>query len=49
MAIGCTATEAAIEHLEVSAYSIPTDAPEADGTFAWNQTTLVLVEAGAAG
>lgn len=35
---------AAIKNLEVSAYKIPTDAPEADGTIAWNSTTLVLVE-----
>ncbi len=36
---------ARVEHLTVSAYTIPTDAPEADGTFAWDATTLVLVEA----
>ncbi|MGI8965953.1 MAG: enolase C-terminal domain-like protein, partial [Limisphaerales bacterium] len=36
-----------IEHLEVSAYQIPTDFPESDGTLEWNSTTLVLVEAGA--
>lgn len=29
---------------EVSVYTMPTDAPEADGTFAWDSTTLVLVE-----
>ena len=34
-----------IENLEVSAYTIPTDAPEADGTFSWSNTTLVLVKA----
>jgi L-alanine-DL-glutamate epimerase-like enolase superfamily enzyme len=33
----------------VSAYTIPTDAPEADGTYQWNSTTLVLVEATAGG
>ena len=27
-----------------TAYRIPTDAPEADGTFEWDATTLVLVE-----
>jgi L-alanine-DL-glutamate epimerase-like enolase superfamily enzyme len=26
------------------AYTIPTDSPEADGTFAWNATTLIVVE-----
>jgi L-alanine-DL-glutamate epimerase-like enolase superfamily enzyme len=34
-----------ITRLETSAYCIPTDRPEADGTFAWTSTTLVLVEA----
>jgi L-alanine-DL-glutamate epimerase-like enolase superfamily enzyme len=27
-----------------TAYTIPTDGPEGDGTFTWNSTTLVLVE-----
>jgi L-alanine-DL-glutamate epimerase-like enolase superfamily enzyme len=38
-----------IERLDVSAYIIPTDLPESDGTFAWDKTTLVLVEAKAGG
>ena len=33
-----------ITEVEVSAYKVPTDAPESDGTFAWDKTTLVLVE-----
>ena len=33
-----------IEKVEVSAYRIPTDTPEGDGTFIWNSTTLVLCE-----
>jgi len=41
--------DAAIRALRVAAYRIPTDAPEADGTFAWNATTLVVVELDAAG
>jgi L-alanine-DL-glutamate epimerase-like enolase superfamily enzyme len=28
----------------VGSFTIPTDAPEADGTFAWDSTTLVVVE-----
>jgi L-alanine-DL-glutamate epimerase-like enolase superfamily enzyme len=28
----------------VSSYTIPTDAPEADGTYQWDKTTLVVVE-----
>jgi L-alanine-DL-glutamate epimerase-like enolase superfamily enzyme len=38
-----------VARLTAAAYTIPTDAPEADGTFAWNATTLVVVEAEAAG
>lgn len=38
-----------IERIEVSAYTIPTDFPESDGTLAWDSTTLVLVEAVAGG
>ena len=38
-----------IEALEVSAYEIPTDAPESDGTLTWESTTLVLVEIRAGG
>ncbi|HZE15005.1 MAG TPA: enolase C-terminal domain-like protein [Mycobacterium sp.] len=34
-----------IESVEASAYTIPTDTSESDGTFAWNSTTLVLVTA----
>lgn len=29
---------------EARVYTVPTDAPEADGTFAWNSTTMVLVQ-----
>jgi L-alanine-DL-glutamate epimerase-like enolase superfamily enzyme len=36
-----------IQQLDVSAYRIPTDRPEADGTIAWNATTLLLVEVAA--
>ena len=34
--------------IEVRAFTIPTDAPEADGTLAWDSTTIVVVEARAA-
>lgn len=33
-----------IEDLKVSAYKIPTDAPESDGTMEWDSTTMILVE-----
>ncbi|MGH7695734.1 MAG: hypothetical protein ACRENH_12175, partial [Gemmatimonadaceae bacterium] len=38
-----------IEHVEVSVFVVPTDAPESDGTYEWNQTTLVLVHVSAGG
>jgi L-alanine-DL-glutamate epimerase-like enolase superfamily enzyme len=40
---------AAIERCRAAAYRIPTDAPESDGTFAWEATTLVTVEVDAGG
>jgi L-alanine-DL-glutamate epimerase-like enolase superfamily enzyme len=42
-------TEAAIVRIAARAFQIPTDAPEADGTFAWDKTTIVLVETDAGG
>jgi L-alanine-DL-glutamate epimerase-like enolase superfamily enzyme len=36
-----------IKKIQVAAYTIPTDGPEADGTFSWNKTTMVLVEVSA--
>jgi L-alanine-DL-glutamate epimerase-like enolase superfamily enzyme len=36
-----------IDRLEVAAYTIPTDQPESDGTFAWNSTTMIVVTVGA--
>lgn len=33
--------ELPIARVEARAYRIPTDQPEADGTYAWNSTTLV--------
>jgi L-alanine-DL-glutamate epimerase-like enolase superfamily enzyme len=38
-----------IERLDVSAYTVPTDFPESDGTYIWDRTTIVLVEATAGG
>lgn len=36
--------EAKITSAEVKVFTVPTDAPEADGTFAWESTTMVLVQ-----
>ena len=40
---------AAISHLRVSAFEVPTSSPEADGTLAWNETVMVTVELTAEG
>jgi L-alanine-DL-glutamate epimerase-like enolase superfamily enzyme len=55
-ALAMTAVPAAAERgdthlasLRASAYTIPTDLPESDGTFAWESTTLVVVEVQAGG
>ena len=42
-------SQAIVDRVNISAYRIPTDAPEADGTFKWDSTTMVLAEVGAAG
>ncbi|GAA0588445.1 enolase C-terminal domain-like protein [Streptomyces crystallinus] len=34
-----------VDGVETAVYTVPTDLPEADGTLAWNSTTLVLVRA----
>jgi len=34
-----------IASLQVDAYTIPTDSPEADGTLRWSETTIVVVHA----
>lgn len=41
--------ETGIDLCTVTAYTIPTETPESDGTLDWNSTTLVLVELHAAG
>src|SRR5437588_5749320 len=38
-----------LTQLDVSAFAIPTDFPESDGTFEWDSTTIVIVEAHAGG
>ena len=37
------ASQAKIGKVQAKAYCIPTDKPEADGTFQWSSTTLVVV------
>jgi len=42
-------SESGINGIRAAAYRIPTDKPEADGTFSWDATTMVVVELSAAG
>ena len=37
--------DAAVEDLSVSAFTVPTDFPESDGTLEWNSTTVLVVVA----
>ncbi len=37
-------SEPRIRKAELTVYKVPTDTPEADGTFAWNSTTMILAE-----
>jgi L-alanine-DL-glutamate epimerase-like enolase superfamily enzyme len=39
----------AIESVEAAVYTVPTDAPEADGTLSWDSTVMTLVQARAGG
>lgn len=43
------AVDTAVERVTASAYTIPTDAPESDGTLEWDSTTIVVVEVHAGG
>jgi L-alanine-DL-glutamate epimerase-like enolase superfamily enzyme len=40
-----TGDEVRIQRIKVSAFTIPTDLPEADGTLEWRDTTIVIAEA----
>ena len=37
-------SDAKITNTSLRIFTVPTDAPEADGTFQWNRTTMVLIE-----
>ncbi len=46
-AVTAAARRLSLERLEVAAFTIPTDAPESDGTLEWDRTTAVVVHASA--
>jgi L-alanine-DL-glutamate epimerase-like enolase superfamily enzyme len=39
--------ETPVDELQVASFKVPTDAPEADGTLQWSETTIVVVHASA--
>jgi L-alanine-DL-glutamate epimerase-like enolase superfamily enzyme len=43
------AADAPVTRLDVSAFAVPTDRPESDGTLEWDSTTMVCVEVHAGG
>ncbi len=45
MATAVLGADVAVERLDVSVFTVPTDFPESDGTAEWDSTTMVLVEA----
>jgi L-alanine-DL-glutamate epimerase-like enolase superfamily enzyme len=49
MVVRSTRSAAAVEEVDVAAFTIPTDAPEQDGTFDWGSTTIVVCRVNAAG
>lgn len=46
---GRSAPHVPLDRIGTRVFQLPTDAPESDGTFAWDSTTMVLVEAEAGG
>jgi L-alanine-DL-glutamate epimerase-like enolase superfamily enzyme len=41
--------EAPVEGIAATAYTVPTESPESDGTLSWDETTVVIVEVEAGG
>ena len=42
---GMTIDRCVVDQVHASAFAVPTDAPESDGTLEWDSTTIVVVEA----
>jgi L-alanine-DL-glutamate epimerase-like enolase superfamily enzyme len=49
MATRLGSSAVAIDRIDVSVYKVPTDSHESDGTYEWDATTMVLVEASGGG
>jgi L-alanine-DL-glutamate epimerase-like enolase superfamily enzyme len=41
---GRAVRDGSVERVSARAFTVPTDAPEGDGTFSWDSTTIVVVE-----
>lgn len=41
---GGSPADVVVDRVDVGVYTIPTDAPEADGTIAWDATTMIIVQ-----
>ncbi|WP_420310401.1 enolase C-terminal domain-like protein [Streptomyces sp. YS-B37] len=41
--------EPLVDRVETAVYTVPTDAPEGDGTLAWDSTTMIVVQVGGGG
>src|ERR687887_1133251 len=48
-AVASRAAGARVEGVEVSAFTIPTEEPESDGTLEWDSTTIVIAEVAGGG
>jgi L-alanine-DL-glutamate epimerase-like enolase superfamily enzyme len=48
-AVAPSRLEVPVEGIAATAYTVPTESPESDGTLAWDETTVVLVEVEAGG
>ena len=49
MTVRASSRTVVVEEIQVAAYTVPTDLPEADGTLEWDKTTVVTVEVTAGG
>lgn len=47
--MGTAYRAAPVSDVRARAYKVPTDAPEADGTFAWDSTTIIIAQVAAGG
>jgi L-alanine-DL-glutamate epimerase-like enolase superfamily enzyme len=49
MGVSLQRVDVPIEHVDASAFTVPTERPESDGTFEWDATTVAVAEVAAGG